>query len=262
MWQGEVPARPAEDTLVYLPLIQLSELPCNSATIAQLKGVSKWRGEFSLAFKGNASGTWPGGDTEETRVDHVLRMGTLVLSKTHDTPTFVAWRMSGFVRNGELVVNDSDVYTFKSGGSSSMTAQFTEAAGSDVVSIALYLDQCKLRLNLDGTAIGPVTGDLRPNDTFDVCAVLDVKSPSAGAQTLSTSVPLYLLGGGTAGAYEDARKAGAKCRVGGGDPNVGQELFTSKLAWLLDGATTSGPRGKGDLPMGNVQVSYTFSPVP
>jgi hypothetical protein len=260
--ESQAPARPLQDKFVYLPVIELAQRPCDAGAVAQLKSVSKWQGQFTFAFKGSASGTWPGGDTEETRVDHAMSMSTIVLSKTHDTATFVQWRQSEFVPSGQLIVNDSDVRIFKLGGSSSATAQFTAVAGSDVVSIALYPDQCKLRFNLDSTAVGPVTGDLFPNNYFTLCAVMDTKSPNSGDQKISTTVPAYVRGGATAGSYEDVRKAGFNCRVGGGDPSVSDELFTTKLAWLLDGATTTGPRGKGLQPMGTMQITYAFSPLP
>ncbi len=258
---GSSPGRAGADTTVYLPAIQVAQPPCDAAAIVQLRAVSRWQGNLALSFKASASGTWPDGDSEVTSVDHMLSLNSLVLSKTNDSPTFVRWQVGQMVNTGQMIVNDSDVRTFKQGGSSSMTAQFTKVAGSDVLTIILYPDQCKLRFELDGIAVGPVTGDLFPEDYFTLCATMDINAPRAGAQAIITSVPAF-LSSASASSFDSVRKVGLRCRVGGGFPNVGQELFTAKTAWLLDGATTSGSRGKGDSAMGTAQVTYSFAPLP
>ena len=258
---GATPGNTSTDKFVYIPAVQVAIPPCDTGAIAKLRSATTWHGQYSITFKGNASGTWPGGDSEVVSVDRVMRLDTLVLTKTTDTATFVQWKVGQLISTGQLTVNDSDVYTFKIGGNVVKTAQFTEKASTDVLSIELYPQQCKLRFSLDGFTVGPVTGSLTPNDEFEFCAEVDVKSPKVGAQSFAASVPIF-VSGADVGSYADARRAGLRCRVGGGDPKVGPDLFTPKLAWVLDGGTTSGARGKGDSALGNAQVTFSFTPQP
>lgn len=258
---GSQPSRVGANTIVYLPTIHLAQLPCDNAALAQLRQTARWQGQFTLTFMADASGTWPDGDTETVHVDHALSLHSIVLSKTNDSPTFVRWQAGQMINTGQMIVNDTAVRTFKLGGSSVMNAQFSAVAGSDVLAIILYPTQCKLRFELDGIAVGPVTGDLMPDDYFTMCATIDGHAPRAGAQETVTSAAPAFLSSASASSFEIARKIGLRCRVGGAIPNVGQELFTAKTAWLLDGATTSGSRGKGDSPLGDAHVTYSFAPL-
>ncbi len=258
---GASPMRGLGDSFIFLPVMQMVVPPCDQTAVAQLKSASQWQGNFSIAFKGNASGPWPSGDSEVVSVDRVIRINALVLTKTHDSPTFVQWQVGGLVSTGQLTVNDRDVYTFQGGGTAELLAQFTETASTDVLSIILYPDQCKLRFNLDGIAVGPVTGDLKPNNEFDFCATLDILSPRAGAQSLALSMPVFVTSAEES-SFANARRVGLHCRVGGGLPDAPSERFSNKLAWVLDGGTTSGARGKGDAPVGAATVTYSFVPQP
>lgn len=248
-------------SFVYLPLVRSAPPPCDPTAIAQLRSITTWQGEFSIAFNGNASGPWPSGDSEVVNVSRTMRFTNATLVKTFDSATFVRWKIGQRIDTGQFVANDSDVYTFAGGTISTETAQFTVAASTDVLSIHLYPDQCKLRFELDGQAIGPVVGGLLPNAYFEFCATLDVPSPRVGVQSFSSTVPIY-LSSATGSAFEQVYRAGLRCRVGGGDPNISPDLFAPSLAWVLDGGTTSGTRGKGDAPLGMAQVTYTFVPQP
>jgi hypothetical protein len=245
----------------YLPFVQAAQQVCDPGAVAQLRSAATWQGEFSIAFSGNASGPWPGGASEVVSVNRSMQFQNLTLTKTFDSATFVRWTIAQQIDTGQFMANDSDEYTNNLGGVSTLTAQFSGNATADVLRIILYPDQCKLRFELDGQAIGPVVGDRYPNNYFYFCATLDVLAPRAGAQRFGSGVPIYRRSS-SASAYETARLAGVACRVGGGDPNISDELFTPKLAWVLDGGTTSGMRGKGAVPLGSAQVTYSFAPQP